>query len=83
MNGPVITYLAGYPVRNDYVPLIGASTRNAKRSLVRILVMQLGILIYFDSEKHLVFGIVKRDVWAHNRIRIYKPYEVSFLQHIM
>ena len=83
MDGPVITYPAGYPLTNDYVPLVGASTRNAKRSQVQILVVQLGIINIFDLEKHLVFGVVKREVWAHNTIRIYKPYEVSFLQQIM
>ena len=61
----------------------GASTRNAKRSLVRILVMLLGIIKVFDLEKHPVFGIVKRNVGAHNLISIYRPYEVSFLQQII
>ena len=57
MNGLVITYPAGYSVTNDYVSLIGASTRNAKRSLVRILVVQLGIITFFDLEEHLVFHV--------------------------
>ena len=32
MNGPVITNPAEYSVTNDYVPLVGASTRNAKKA---------------------------------------------------
>ena len=80
-NSIYITF-QGYPAANDYVPLVTASTRNAKRSLVGIQLVKLGITKFFALEKHIVFCNVQRDVWAHNPIRIYKPYEASFLQLI-